>query len=333
MTDQKDQKALTQAEPTALAKPDYGFDVARVVAMRAAAEEVVEKVLRENEHYGIIPGTTQEGKKPKKVLLLPGAEVLSQVFRLRPEFHEIAVVERDDFIYYKLKCKLFHSVTGECVGEALGSTNTREEKYAAQVSSRLCPSCSKPTIFRSKKREGDTREPGYFCWIKKGGCGAEFGAEDKKLLDQTGAISTDRVWNLHHTVLSQAQKRSYVRAVRNATGTSSIFTDEDAPQDDDDHGQAAGSRGAPPSTAPKAGVTDVQKLTAALIKLEIGTAVDPQLPKEQQVELTKKARLGWANAHLSYAGEPEVKGFLELTPGQAKWLLEKAEKGQMPQGW
>jgi hypothetical protein len=339
MTEKTELAQIVQAVQPVAPMVDYGFDVARVVAMRAAAEEVVEKVLRENEHYGVIPGTTQEGKKPKKVLLLPGAEVLCQVFRLRPEFHEIAVVERDDFIYYKIKCKLFHSVSGELLGEALGSANTREEKYTAQTAAKLCPECKQPTIFRSKKRPGDTSttDPGWFCWSKKGGCGAEFAYEDKKLLDQKGTVSADKVWNLHHTILSQAQKRPYVRAVRNATGTSNLFTDEDVPPDDDEHGQHGSkphARTQPqPSAVPKAGVTDVQKLTAALTAAQIGTAIDPQLPEAEYKELARKAKLAWVNGMLEDCGKAKVASALELTPEQIKDLIAKAERGQVPQGW
>lgn len=334
MTEKRETTALAKVDPTAIATPDYGFDVARVVAMRAAAEEVVEKVLREGEHYGAIPGTVQEGKKPKKVLLLPGAEVLCQVFRLRPKFHEITVVERDDFIYYKFKCELFNSVTGECVGEALGSANTREKKYSEQTAVKLCPSCGKPTIFRSKKREGDTREPGYFCWMKKGGCGAEFAAEDKKLLDQSSTISTDKIWDLAHTVLSQGQKRAYVRAVRNATGTSNIFTDEDSPPEDDDHGGGSSGGQAPkPSAGPKAGVSEVTKLNAALNTLGIGGGVNPSLPKAEQNEQVKKVKLAWVNEMLKGAGEPPVTGMMELTPKQISELVAKAERREVPQGW
>jgi hypothetical protein len=326
----------TEGKAIAIVPQDYGFDVGRVVAMRAAAEEVVKSVLNEGEHYGVIPGTTQPGKKPKKALLQPGAEVLCQVFRLRPQFEVVAREERDDFLFREVTCKLYNSVTGELMGEASGSANTREEKYTARTSMKLCPECTQPTIYRSKKRDGDVGEPGYFCWQSKGGCGAQFSYEDKKLLDQTGTVSTNKVWDLHHTIVSMAQKRAYVKAVRNATATSDIFTDEDAPPDDGgDHGQA-GSRAqrtqAAPTTAPKAGLTDVQRLTNLLIKAKIGMA-DTGLPEAEAKEQSRKARLGWANGHLADAEQAKVGGFLELTPDQMKFLLEKAERGECPQGW
>jgi hypothetical protein len=331
MTDKRNETAMTPAASSAMVRQDYGIDVGRVIAMRAAVEEVVREVLHEGEHYGVIPGTTKEGKKPKKSLLQPGAEVLCQVFRLRPQFEVVNRDERDDFLFREVTCRLYNSVTGELVGEASGSANTREDKYTAQTATKLCPLCGKPTIFRSKKENG-----GWYCWDKKGGCGANFAEEDKKLVDQTGAVSGDKVWNLHHTIVSMAQKRAYVKAVRNATATSDIFTDEDAPPDDE-HGQPGATHtrtsGAKPATAPKAGAVDAQKLTAALVKMEIGMASDPSLPVEEQKENAKKARLAWANGHLMDSNQEPVNGFLELTPEQIKSLLAKAEAGQCPQGW
>ena len=330
MTEKTDQTALTQAAPTAIVKQDYGIDVQRVIAMRTAVEEVVEKVLREPEHFGVLPGTQgKDGKKPKKMLFQPGAEVLCQCFRVRPEYKELAVVERDDFISIKIMCRLFNSVTGEQVGEAIGSANSREDKYSSQVAAKICPTCGAPTIFKSK-------DGGWFCWVKKNGCGATFAAEDKKLLDQTGTVSVQRLYSIYHTLESIAQNRAFVKATRSFTATSDIFTDEDVPPDDDEHGQPgpqhARTQTKPATAAPKAGMTDVQKLTSALIAADIGTA-DTSLPEAEQKEQAKRAKLGWVNGFLLDTEQNTVHGFLELTPEQVKWLIEKAEKGECPSGW
>ena len=338
MTDKTSETAMTQVAQTAMAK-DYGFDVGRVVAMRAAAEEVVDKVLRNGEHYGVLPGTTgKDGKPPKKMLFQPGAEVLCQVFRLRPQFEVVTREERDDFLFREVTCKLYNSVTGELVGEASGSANSREEKYVAQTAAKLCPSCNAPTIFRSKKRPGDTSttEPGWFCWAKKGGCGAEFAAEDKKLLDQKGSTSSDKVWNLHHTIISMAQKRAYVKAVRNATATSDIFTDEDVPPDDDEHGQGGSPHArtqSKPTTTPKATAIQVRDLNAALMEHGIGTNFPDSIPKAEHAESGKKVRLGWVNDMLKDGEMEAVNGMSELAPEVIERLTVAAREGKVPQGW
>ena len=338
MTDKTQTTDLAPTPPAAgaLTKPDYGIDVSRVIAMRAAVEEVVAKVLREGEHFGALPGlTVQEGKKPKKMLFQPGAEVLCQVFRLRPEFQELSVIERDDFISLKLKCTLFNSVTGEKVGEAIGSANSREDKYASQVAAKLCPLCGAPTIFKSKN---PPPKDGWFCWAKKGGCGAEFASEDKKLLDQTGTVSIVRLYGLYHTLESIAQKRCYVKAVRNATATSDIFTDEDVPPDDgdDEHGQhgAPGTRPRGeqrPSAGPKATAVQVRDLNMALNELEIGLSQAAELKGRDREEALRIARLAWVNGMLASIGVGKpIASLMELTPTQADELIAKAKAGEMP---
>lgn len=336
MPEKNDTKALTQAEPTAIIKPDYGIDVARVVAMRVAVERVIKEVLREGEHFGIIPGTEKTaertGKKPKKALLQPGAEVLCQVFRLRPVFEELALIEREDFLSIKIRCKLYNSVTGENVGEAIGSANSREEKYVSQTTSRVCPNCGKPAIIKGKEEWGG----GWLCYANKGGCGAKFSDDDKRMVqDQGGITNSTKVWGLYHTLESIAQKRAYVKATRNATATSDIFTDEDAPAaEDDDHGSAGQGGQAPKTgTGPKAGVSDVQKLNAALNTLGIGSGVNQSLPKAEQNEQVKKVKLAWVNEMLKGSNEAPVTGMMELTPKQISELVAKAERGECPQGW
>jgi hypothetical protein len=333
MPEKNESKAMTQAEPTDLVKTEYGIDVGRVVAMRSAVEQVIREVLRENEHFGIIPGTEKAaertGKKPKKALLQPGAEVLCQVFRLRPQFEELALIEREDFISIKIKCKLYNSVTGELVGEAIGSANSREEKYVSQTTVRVCPQCGKPAIIKGKEEYGG----GWLCYVKKDGCGSKFTDDDKRMIqDQGGVTNSTKVWGLYHTLESIAQKRAYVKATRNATATSDIFTDEDVPPDDDDHGQAGHGQGTKPSSGgPKAGVSDVTKLNAALNMLGIGGGVNPSLPQAEQNEQGKKVKLDWVNGMLD--GRAKVTGMLELTPAQVADLIAKAERNEVPQGW
>lgn len=336
MTD-KTTTEIAPAAPTAIARPDYGIDVGRVVAMRAAVEEVIVKVLREGEHYGIIPGTDKGPKKPKKALLQPGAEVLSQVFRLRPEYQELSLVEREDFIAIKIRCRLFNTATGEQAGEAIGSANSREEKYVGQTTARVCPQCGKAAIIKGKAEYGG----GYLCWEKKDGCGAKFSDDDKRMVqDQGGTVSTTKVWGLYHTLEAIAQKRAYVRAVRTATASSDIFTDEDAPADDDNQGapQSTGPRtqtAAKPAAGPKVNPTDVQRLNRALTAAHIGEATDPHIPKAEQQEQTRKAKLGWVNGMLEDSGRTKVASVLEIPADFMAELIAKAEAeaGECPVGW
>lgn len=338
---EKNETQLVPTEAKAITRTDYGLDVGRAVAMRSAVVEVMQKVMREGTDFGEIPGTTREGKKPKMALLQPGAEVLCQVFRLRPEFEEVALIERDDFLFVKIRCRLVHSITGEMVGEAIASANSREEKYASQVAAKLCPVCGKPSIFKSKQDRG-----GWFCWAKKGGCGATFDEEDKKLLDQTGTVSVDRVWGLYHTLESIAQKRAYVKVTRNATACSDIFTDEPDDLAGEEQGQSA-ARGSGHATAATAVNTTSQapkaepvKYADAIVLRDLSWAIRDSKMCEVTVadpakrdEAYRARRLDWINKTLSSIGQKPVEDATKITEAQAKILTEMAKKGEKPEGW
>lgn len=107
--------------------------------------EIKEKVMRENVHYGIIPGC----RKPS--LLKPGAEKLCAAFRLEPEFetslredpNRTITWEKWDhkgkkqlsgttqgFMDYDSACTLVHIPTGETWARNVsGSCNNFESRY------------------------------------------------------------------------------------------------------------------------------------------------------------------------------------------------------------
>jgi hypothetical protein len=134
-----------------------------------------------------------------------------------------------------------------------------------------------------------------------------------------------------------AQKRAYVRATRNATGTSDIFTDEDVPPDeDDDHGQGGTAHQrtqSKPTTAPKATVIQVRDLNAALMGQQIGTAVPTGTSEEEAKEIGRGARMSWVNQMLEDEEMAKVAGMSELSPDIADRLIAAAKSGKMPKGW
>ncbi|AFK87440.1 MULTISPECIES: hypothetical protein [Thermoanaerobacterium] len=90
-------------------------------------QAIVQKTLKPNHDYGIIPGT---GTKP--TLLKPGAEKILMLFGLTSEFEEIERVQdyENGFFAFTIKCIL--SKNGLKVTEGVGHANTREKKYAKQ---------------------------------------------------------------------------------------------------------------------------------------------------------------------------------------------------------
>lgn len=217
---------LAPAQPGQLA-------VADVLRQHDLIQEVIAKVMIPGHHYGVIPGT--EGRPGEKarppVLLKPGAEKLCMVFRLSPTFDvktkDLPGGHREE----RVTCTLTHIPSGVVVATALGSCSTMEAKYRYRNGKPKCPQCGAEQINRDKNEGG-----GFYCWAKKGGCGAQFKANDKRITDQPiGMAENKDIADVFNTVLKMAVKRAHVGATLLATAASDAFiVEEEAPDDDED---------------------------------------------------------------------------------------------------
>jgi hypothetical protein len=192
-----------------------------ILRVYQAKKEFIGAVLKEAVDYGPIPGGT------KPALLKPGAEKLANFFSLVPIFEDITTIEDwtgvehggEPFFYYRQKCKLYKG--DQLKGSADGSCNSWEKKYRYRQAERVCPTCGQPTILKSKQKAE------WFCWAKKGGCGATFPINDKRITDQElGKIANPDVAEQVNTILKMAQKRALVAAVLITTGASDYFTQD-----------------------------------------------------------------------------------------------------------
>lgn len=192
--------------------------------------EFVQTVMRPDVDYGVIPGT------PKPTLLKPGAEKLTTLFGLTTRF---VVVEKTEdwtgeqhggepFFYYWYRCQLWR---GErLIAEADGSCNSRESKYRWRNADRKCPNCEQATIKRSKfapKGAPQGTEPGWYCYAKVGGCGAEFGAKDPAIVgQQTGRTPNPDICDQVNTFQKMSQKRALIAATLIGVNASEFFTQD-----------------------------------------------------------------------------------------------------------
>lgn len=181
-------------------------------------------VFKKGLDYGAIPGT---GEKP--VLLLPGMEKLMRALHLRAEYVEKSRIE--DFgaglIYYRYECRLVDYDSGLCISTAIGSANSRESKWRWRDQKRTCPKCGKETINRSKypPKNDPHAEPGWYCYAKAGGCGAEYAASDPAITGQaTGRIENPDIFDQMNTIDKIAQKRALGSAIKGAANVSEFFT-------------------------------------------------------------------------------------------------------------
>lgn len=173
-------------------------------------------MLKDGTHFGVIPGTE------KPCLYKAGAELLCSVFRLSPRFR---VSERDTgggHREYSIICELWSG--DSLLGEGVGLATTMESKHRWRNSELTCPACGREgTVFKSKKEDS----PGYYCWAKKGGCGAKFKLDDPDICSQTpGQVENKNIADTYNTVLKMAKKRALVDAVLTVCGASDIYTQD-----------------------------------------------------------------------------------------------------------
>jgi hypothetical protein len=195
-----------------------------LVAQVATIQRVLEAVMKEDVHYGVIPGTE------KPTLLKPGAEKLCLLFRLRPKFARELREEADGHLTVTSVCSLYHIPTGDClVEEMAGRCSTRESKYAYRKGQRVCPKCGAAAI--RKNKDGKTWQCMGFGDM--GGCWEKFPINDPDITgQQTGRVANPDIADQYNTVLKMADKRALVAAVLIATGASDIFAQdlEDLPE-------------------------------------------------------------------------------------------------------
>ncbi len=220
----------------------------RILAMRKGRERIErvhKELMRAESDYGVVPGTN------RPTLLKPGAEKLAQFYGLAAEFRlDIQHgdgVERPT-ITVVVECRLhLGDLEGPVVNTGCGVANSWEKRFRYRRGERVCPQCGKEgTLLRSKN------SPDYFCWLKKGGCGATFALDDDRITRQVvGDVENEDPYDLLNTLAKMGEKRSYVNACLRASATSSLYT-----QDLDEFPELAqgGSRSAPnaPQSAPEA---------------------------------------------------------------------------------
>jgi len=227
------------ANETAVVVRDVNFEEHAMTPERIRSQvnliqEVMRGVMKEGEHYGVIPGC---GDKPS--LLKSGAEKLSTTFRLAPSYN----IEKTDLPNghreYEVICTLTHINSGVEVGQGVGSCTTMESKYRYRKGEQKCPKCGKEAIIKGKKEYGG----GWLCYQKKGGCGAKFQDGDPAIENQNmGRIEHDNPADYFNTVFKMAKKRAYVDAVITSTAASDFFT-----QDIEDMAEVIAPNNSPPA--------------------------------------------------------------------------------------
>ena len=250
------------------------LSLAEVKSQVLAIQTLMKDLMQEGEHYGVIPGC---GSKPS--LLKAGAEKLSLMFRMRPEF-DIKIVDfPNGQREYQVKCTLFNIQNNYAIGEGVGSCSTLESKYRFRNASRKCPECGKESIIKGKPEYGG----GWVCFKAKGGCGSKWTDTDPIIVDQEcGRIDNPDIADMYNTCLKMGKKRAHVDAILTATAASDIFT-----QDIEDFAHEAPTppvKQTTPAGEEKPASEENPTEPQAQVILDIQAPVQQELPKWQDAK-------------------------------------------------
>lgn len=215
----------TEAGTLALAQmPEEEFEqrLATLKLGRARISRIKKELMTEEMHYGTIPGT------PKPTLYKPGAEVLCDVFGLRPDFKEAIEYgdnETSPAVRVVMRCELhLGNLDGPVVAVGVGSANSWERGHRYRRGERACPKCAViGSIIKGREEYGC----GWLCWKKRGGCGAKFKIDDPEITQQAiGDVDNPDPHDLENTLLKMAKKRAHVDAALTGTASSGLFTQD-----------------------------------------------------------------------------------------------------------
>ena len=210
-----------------LTDEQFNARLAVMVKGRERVQQIQRAAMREDVHFGVIPGT----KKPS--LLKPGAELLCQMYRLVPEFRvNTTFGDGVDGPHVNVHADcLLHigDLSGAVAGTGVGNCNSWERKYRYRDAQRKCPSCAAEALFYAKEAKYGKFQgkPSYWCSPKKGGCGENFAGNDPRIANQVaGTVDNPDPYDLANTLEKMACKRAYVDATLRATATSDLFTQD-----------------------------------------------------------------------------------------------------------
>ena len=204
--------------------PDFAIGPEEAKARFEQFKQFVREQMTPGIDYGIIPGTT------KPTLLKPGAQKIANLFGLAVEQEIITRIEEwhpadgaYPLFHYHSKTRLRSMRTGLVVAEGEGSANNYAAHYRYRDQARGCPSCGAEAIIKGKAEFGG----GWFCWKKRGGCGAKYADDAPAIQQQTvGRVENDDPYSQVNTILKMAHKSSLVEAALMATRASGLFSQD-----------------------------------------------------------------------------------------------------------
>lgn len=188
MTDTKNSIAV--AEPT-----NRFRSVAEIKAQVRAINEIMKHVMKEDEHYGKIPGAGD-----KMILFKSGAEKIMATFNIGCNL-SVEDLSTSDECRYRVKATAIDIRSGLVLGEGIGECSSNEEKYKWQ--SAVCDEEFEETPDDRRRLKWKRGNPPY-------------------ALKQIRTDHADKA----NTVLKMSKKRAVVDMTLTVTGCSDIFAQD-----------------------------------------------------------------------------------------------------------
>jgi hypothetical protein len=226
--------------------------VADLIQHVAVVQEVIRAVMKQDVHYGIIPGTD------KPTLYKAGAEVLCMVFRIASSY-AVEDLSTAEVTRYRVTCTGTHQTTGVVLGAGMGEASSGEEKYKWRKAYE--PEFNEtPANLRRKKMGYNKSKKEHYAIFQ---------------------VRTEPA-DLANTVLKMANKRAQMAMVLNVTAASDCFAQDLEDMDEalrdhlTRHGEAAAPAQAEQPAGPAVWPDDVfaKKLPTFLAAIAKGKSAD-----------------------------------------------------------
>lgn len=199
---------------------DTPLSVEQLVGQVNLIQKVMQAVMKDGEHYGLIPGC---GKKPS--LLQPGAQKLLVTFRLAPEYQITEKPADNGHREYIVQCTLKTIGSGSFVGQGAGSASTMEGKWRFRVAPKKLTDRPVPKAYwdlrQSDPKAAQEALGGKGFSTQKDENGSWMISEGT-----SEKVEHDNPADYYNTVLKMACKRALVAATLTATAASDIFTQD-----------------------------------------------------------------------------------------------------------
>jgi hypothetical protein len=179
----------------------------------------MKEVMKEGEHYGIIPGC---GDKP--ALLKPGAEKLNLTFRMSPTYKVERIEMSGGHREYVVTCVLSSIGSNVVLGEGVGSCSTMEAKYRYRTGPKESTGKPVPKGYWDARKSDPSKAQALL-----GGKGFSTMKDDTGnwvISVQGEKVEHDNPADYYNTILKMAKKRAHVDAVLTVTAASDIFTQD-----------------------------------------------------------------------------------------------------------